>query len=188
MIRCLRRTSREVSARKLCALACDVLPTTTRYITLIRHAESLANAGVRHVKNGGLTQKGIEQAKELSMPMPFDILYVSPMRRCKETLQHSRLEANRMVTLPELREYKGDACDFFEDEPVQRESEATFKARVAHVKLRLRYDNSEHIGLLGHADFFWEFTNVQLGHEHFNVAFKNAQRITFDRDFFLKEP
>lgn len=154
-----------------------------RYLTLIRHAQSFANVGIRHIRNCGLTRKGIRQAKRIRVPFPVDHIYVSPMRRCQDTLMYSGLAAPHVITLPELREYKKDVCDFFDEETMTRESKEGFKSRVAYVKQYVRDNSSsDHLALVGHADFFWEFTNYNLGHEHFNISLDNAECFTVDRE------
>ena len=84
-------------------------------ITLIRHAESefnvLEKAGSigmndRALIDCGLTAKGIEQCRHLRSEKPYDLLLVSPLRRCQQTLRYSQIQYHSSCTMDVLREYK----------------------------------------------------------------------------------
>ena len=81
-------------------------------ITLIRHAESefnvLESSGStaiserqndRDLNDCGITAKGIQQCKELQFDKPFDVILISPMRRCQETLRYSNIRYHSLCQM-----------------------------------------------------------------------------------------
>ena len=155
-------------------------------ITLIRHAESAFNvleeskcSDRQNVSllDCALTPQGIEQCNALSLQ--FDLLLVSPLQRCQQTLQHSNIGYANCVVLHILREYKTDICDFRENEAIIYETEPDIIGRIEATKDVLEWiiaNNTElcSIGLVGHHDFFWYLTSEIIGDERFGTGLDNA--------------
>jgi|SRR6185437_1332200 len=122
-----------------------------------RHAESLANTGIRNV-DAPLSNTGIEQAKKLSGY--FDYIISSPLRRCKETLHYSTIDYKRLIFDENFRERVFDQSDRLLFEPTDLiETDDVFWRRVATFrnnldKLKKRCKPGEKILLIGHAYFF----------------------------------
>ena len=70
-------------------------------IFYVRHAQSYANAGIPRV-DSPLTDMGIDQAKLLDGD--FDLVILSPMRRCQETLHYSNITYKNLYISNNLRE------------------------------------------------------------------------------------
>jgi len=160
-------------------------------VTFIRHGESVFNryGGIQDHVDCGLTSDGREQSKKLDMT--FDLLVLSPMRRCFETLIFSNLKAYRLEYCQLCREHKTDKCDFRCGEPFEIETEEDLLERVKEFKswlisqynqLRQEGIKKPKIGVLTHADFFfylsshWDLKS-QL---RFGQWLKNAETKDFE--------
>lgn len=112
-------------------------------ILFVRHAQSWSNAGHKHIFDSPLTNLGRTQAQNLK----FDTNYIicSPMRRTKETLQHSNITINGENIFTNLdhieineycREKKcGKSSWLLLEKPTNspdRESDSDFLQRIRH--------------------------------------------------------
>ncbi len=59
------------------------------HVTVLRHGESEYNVGNRDLKDCGITDKGRQQAAGLTGH--YDLVVCSPLRRARETLEHSQV-------------------------------------------------------------------------------------------------
>lgn len=141
-------------------------------IYLLRHAESFYNATKIDEINTSLSDKGIKQARELEGE--YDLIYCSPLLRCRQTLQHSKITANDIQILELIREHKTNKCDFMEGEEYKIESELELLQRVCKVKKILEGVKDKKVLLVGHADFFWYLTSKIIDGERFGTWLDNA--------------
>jgi len=130
-------------------------------IRLLRHAESHEGDGVGI--DCGLTEEGKRQASRLSGH--YDLLVLSPMKRCLETVYCSKIKANRTISSDLVREYRISGCDFLDDEPMVCETEDELVARVDRFKALLKEYSEEFntILVVSHADFIWYLTKKDIG-------------------------
>ena len=106
-------------------------------IHLLRHAQSEANsyAGVLQKHDVGITERGKRQAAKVSGD--FDLVVISPMRRCHETLKNSQITYKDIVVDEDARESKWYPSDFKEGEEEIDESVEELTERVARLRERL---------------------------------------------------
>ena len=165
-------------------------------ITLIRHAQTEFNvieeskhndterlSAPNNFINCGLTQTGMFQCNALKFH--FDLLIVSPMKRCLQTLEHSKIRYSQLITLDIFREYKTDFCDFMTDEETVNETEFEIINRTTASKEVLKYimnHNKElrSIGIITHHDFIWYFTSEIIQNERFGTGLQNAEFVTIN--------
>eukprot|EP01083_Nonionella_stella_P100908 285257_1 len=166
-------------------------------ITFIRHGESQFNVTEPNIYNTqnkavspnnalldcGLTHKGIQQCSALNFE--FDLLIVSPLRRCQETVEYSKIEYDRIITLHIFREYKTDICDFMAHEKRIGETENEIINRTNASKHVLQYiindsPDIRSIGIVSHHDFIWYFTSEIIQNERFGTGLQNADFITLN--------
>jgi broad specificity phosphatase PhoE len=157
-------------------------------LTLIRHAESIYNYKLakgqvlQGLEDCGLTKNGIKQAKSLTGS--YDIVFLSPMKRCVETWQHSKIKTNCVITCPLLREYKQDICDFFIGEPQIKETESELLNRIENIKQYLsRYKNNK-CCVITHGDLIFYMTAKKIKiediDEWFGQHLSNAESIEIE--------
>lgn len=103
-------------------------------VHLLRHAESTFNADETCTDHdAGLTPFGALQASRVcdeDTDTRWDIIFVSPLRRCRETLANSRVTHTVVVVDVRLREWRQDPCDFMTHELVELETEDELLDRV----------------------------------------------------------
>lgn len=150
-------------------------------VYLLRHCESIFNIDqTSDIKDCGLTEKGIQQAKLLKGY--YDEIICSPMLRAKQTLEYSNIKSvKRTWYWDEIREVKKDMCDFKEGEEFVIENEDSILERVKTVKEHIKYylipknELKKPIGsllIIGHADFFWYLTSkikTEINEEGFEM-------------------
>jgi len=77
-------------------------------ITLIRHAQSLFNAGQytsqEEIRNCKITDLGKVQCKNLTQS--FDVIIISPLKRAMETYTYSNIKTGKVIVNDLFREYK----------------------------------------------------------------------------------
>jgi broad specificity phosphatase PhoE len=136
-------------------------------IYILRHCQSEFNANHNsETRDCLLTVMGVKQALDLSHPVVFDVVYVSPLSRSKQTLELSGINYRDVVICHLLREIKIDWCDFFNDEDIHLESDDDFRDRLVEFKswfqkeLCFRYPRN--VLLVGHADFFHHMTEKYI--------------------------
>lgn len=134
------------------------MATTT--ITLLRHCEATHNLDTQQQqqqqqRDTSLTERGREQARALHGH--YDLVWCSPLRRCRETLAESGITFTRCehdVAL--LREHITEECDLLLTE---EEGRRDFDARVAQLRLALlAQQGSGRMLLVTHADLIWRLT------------------------------
>ena len=136
-------------------------------IYLLRHCESLYNVSCREGKeddykeyDSPLSSHGKESAKKLAHSIIFDMVYVSPLQRCLDTLQFSNIRYKESIILPLIREMKSHVSDFFKGEDICLEKQDKVLERISTFKKMLEErDKSKNLLIVGHADFFWYLTS-----------------------------
>jgi broad specificity phosphatase PhoE len=132
---------------------------------LIRHAESLFNAGDRTTRDCGLSESGIQQAS--SLYGDYDIVITSNLKRTAETLQRSNITARRVIHPDLFREQIGDSiCDHLEEENgTYRETDEQMAFRMdtakRFIRVLLTQNPNYKIAIITHAFFICHF--VQQG-------------------------
>ena len=137
-------------------------------ITFIRHSESFhnwmnrlqGNCQTETFRDCGITQRGKRQAYHLEHE--FDLLLVSPLRRCQETFDYSNIVANEVRTCALVREKKEDMCDFLENEELVYDTDESFKQQVSKALQYIKTLPYKNIGVITHSEFVWEAFEVDL--------------------------
>lgn len=133
-------------------------------VFFIRHAESTWNAYGDLSKDAGITDKGVRQASLIEGKVSLVIL--SPLRRTKETLVHSKLHASTIMVSPLCREVRGGTpCDYLEDEDVTViETEEEIQQRISDFKsyIDLLSTKYETIAIISHYCFISKITDRLL--------------------------
>ena len=109
-------------------------------VYLLRHAESDYNVDPinKDFIDCSLTLNGQQQAAALNLsPHSFDLILCSPLRRCRQTIDHSSLFQSsshaKLETCLLLREQLKAKCDLLEGEEtevLQEETEESVEKRV----------------------------------------------------------
>lgn len=124
-------------------------------IYFTRHAQSTENIGLSMI-DSPLTDEGRKQATKLTGN--FDIVIVSPLRRCQETLHYSQIKYNRLIVNNNFREriFSETNCLMFEYE--HEESDEIFFGRTRKFQDELeaicKENPNAQILLVGHSYFF----------------------------------
>ena len=135
-------------------------------ISYIRHAESTFNENPNdNTPDCGLTQKGIEQAKNLCGQ--YDCIFISPLKRAKDTLKLSRIECDNVIETGLLREVRRDPCDFLEHEIqiVETIDEVIERAKKANEFIH-KNKLSNNIAVLAHWEIIWYMTDYEIDLEN----------------------
>ena len=158
-------------------------------IHYLRHAESKfnavqkANKGVNldhmtHLVNAPLSDYGQGQASQIKGQ--YDLVLLSPMRRCRQTLQHSQIEWVRLQELSVLREFMTDVCDFMEGEERKIETHEQLADRILAIKEFLLYvrdlQKYKTVLIVSHGDLYYQM---------FGQWLESAQIGTIDLESFL---
>jgi broad specificity phosphatase PhoE len=162
-------------------------------VYLLRHAESEYN--VDPVNNDfidcSITQKGQQQAAALILPHdPYDLILCSPLRRCRQTIDHSSLPQSSSQAKLEicflLREKVEAKCDLLEDEGIevlQEETNESVEKRVFELNEYLNmlkskeFPNYKKVLLVSHADFLWALTSHRVENEKFGKWLNNCELV-----------
>jgi len=162
-------------------------------VYLLRHAESEYN--IDSVNNDfidcSLTMNGQQQAKALDLSQhSFDLILCSPLRRCRQTVDHSLLLQSSSHTKLEicflLREQVKAKCDFLEGEEtevLQEETEESVEKRVHELNEYLKtlkstnIPNYKKVLLVSHADFLWNLTSYTVENEKFGTWLNNCELV-----------
>lgn len=117
-------------------------------IHFLRHAQSRTNAYNIDERNPGLTKLGKKQAGFISGD--YDLVIISPFRRCVETLENSLVKFKSIVVTDECREYKRSLRDsnFLEEEEPNIEKFGDFLLRVEKFKSLLSEYSKNHKKIL----------------------------------------
>jgi len=129
-------------------------------VTFIRHAESTHNATGDEGPNSPLSERGMQQARELKGS--YDLVIVSPLRRTMQTYANSKIEAGYVLVTPSVRETTplGIVCNHLENETPQKESAESITQRVAGVFRFLQSRSEKTICVITHHDFAAEFSKL----------------------------
>ena len=123
-------------------------------VQFLRHAESVFNANLTSEKDCDLTEKGIQQASDLSGH--YDIVFCSIMKRTCKTLDYSNLTYGRLVFTDLCREKRIDICDYLphEDE-TQKETDEQLEKRIQSFLYFLKSQASKYqtVLVISHGDF-----------------------------------
>eukprot|EP00754_Rhynchopus_humris_P046481 Rhum_TRINITY_DN6016_c0_g1::Rhum_TRINITY_DN6016_c0_g1_i1::g.18944::m.18944 len=130
----------------------------------------------------GITATGKEQAHNVDLAC--DLLLLSPMRRCRETLESSRVRAAAVEVHSALREHATDMCDFLPGEQPSEESEEAFHERMQGVQAFIGRRGSQLLeegggrpcvlAVLCHSDVIFYLTSKVLDGERFGQWVENA--------------
>ena len=144
-----------------------VLP-ANKHLYFTRHAESWGNVG-KNTIDPPLTDKGILEAKKLVGHV--DCIVVSPMRRCKETLQYSQFTYNTLIINYNFREKITALQDTLLLEKVTVETEEQFKARIKlfNQEILALFEQYDNILLIGHAYYLNLWYNDALPTKHATI-------------------
>jgi broad specificity phosphatase PhoE len=127
--------------------------------------------------NCPLTERGEEQARALTGS--YDLLLVSPLRRAKDTLFFSQLQAKRIVYTPIVSEVYVDSCDEEDrasEEKHAVEDEGHIQNRMSQLISYLKQHQSKKIGVLTHPRFISWFI---LTHVPSSLHFSNTLPVAF---------
>ncbi len=132
-------------------------------VTVLRHGESEYNAGNRDIKDCGITEKGRQQAATVTGN--YDLVVCSPLRRARETLQHSQITYDKLIHIDEAREQRHEICDFYPEEEVVWETNTDMMHRMFKFKQILKDLCKSHDNILvvchGILSRFLTATNVE---------------------------
>src|SRR5579885_3006321 len=148
-------------------------------ITIIRHAESLFNAGLykteQDIINCKLSENGKIQSKQLNHS--FDLLILSPLKRAIETYVNSNIKTKEIMINDLFREYKeNSALNFLENEEVKSETKDELNLRIIEAKEYLKNLPQNNIGIISHGIFIYYFIqNCALSPK----LIHNSEAITF---------
>lgn len=126
-----------------------------------RHAESLENIGISLV-DSPLSDRGRDQARSLGGY--YDLVIISPLRRCLETLHYSKIKYARLEICQTFREIRrSEESEMLLEDPI-RETMEEFKDRIGRFDEWFRetiksYPTGEDedvlkVLLIGHGMFF----------------------------------
>lgn len=149
----------------------------------LRHCQSVANAGGPKTLDTPLSAAGAAAAEKLKGK--YDIVYVSPMRRARETLGRSQIETPKVVVEPLLREIIEDPSDMLA-EGERPEDSAAAAARVARLRDWLR-GVAAHGGsvlVVSHGDLFWRLSSHVLGGTRYGTLLANGDRAVVENRWF----
>ena len=149
----------------------------------LRHCQSVANAGGPVEIDTPLSADGAAAAANLEGS--YDIVYVSPMRRARETLARSRITAPIVVVEPLLREIIEDLSDMLApgESP---EGSAAAAARVARLRDWLRgvAAHGGRILVVSHGDLFWRLSSHVLGGTRYGTLLANGERALVENKWY----
>jgi broad specificity phosphatase PhoE len=162
-------------------------------VLFLRHCESIFNAtGVDEVGlffyltvDCDLSEFGIQQAKQLSLGVVFDVIFCSPLKRCLSTLKYSSIQYKECKVENIFREYKLNHCDFLENEDFSiLETESELQERVDKIKEYLKELNAKEnsILIISHSDLIWNITKEKKEEEYFGKWLKNGEIINISME------
>lgn len=133
-----------------------------RLIYFLRHTESQFNADPinGNTVDCGLTNKGVEQAKQIEGT--YDLVIISPLKRAQQTFYHSNIVAKRIEIWDEVREVVQSMCDILEGEEFKDEIDKEVLARISRFRNKLNGVDAERILVVTHADFVWWLTSKMV--------------------------
>lgn len=126
-------------------------------LQLVRHSVKLPDG-----PDPGLSPLGIRLAQGIDMS-GADVMFVSPMRRTRETLLYNSVPACRIRVVPLFREWQQGISTFTaEEDPNCKEPESEFHARVhnAWQYILNHVKPGQKAVVLSHEDFLFELQRV----------------------------
>ncbi len=141
-------------------------------ITIIRHAQSLANVhGESAGRNPELTAHGHHQSSQLQGQ--YDLVIISPLRRTHQTLASSKIQFDKLIILDECREIRQlNLGDYLDDEIFVDESitNLSHRSNLFLQKLREYQKQYHNILVISHYCFIKHNFNQQLMNcEHMTI-------------------
>ena len=144
-------------------------------LTFIRHCESLSNSlNDSEILNSPLSLKGINDAEKLCGK--YDLIIVSPLRRCQETYKYSKLYAPHIITNELFREHITTITECLENEEFKIESVENLLKRIQIAKEYLNKLDEENICIITHADFVFYFTHKIIDNEYYGIWLDNGNK------------
>jgi broad specificity phosphatase PhoE len=153
-------------------------------IYFLRHGQSTFNLDPKNdFIDCSLTLNGIEQSKSIdfsSFPKHYSLIICSPLRRCIETFNYSKITFDQFEINDLFREIRsGCQSDLLnENENIFIENEEEIKQRINQIKnyfLEKKQLNISNILIITHADLVWNLTAYQIDGENFGTWLNNAQ-------------
>jgi len=153
-------------------------------IYFLRHGQSTFNENPNNdFIDCSLTLNGIQQAMTIdlsSFPNHYSLIICSPLRRCIDTLKHSKLTYDQFEINHLFREIRsGCKSDLLnENENIIMENAEDIKTRINLIKnylLEKKQLNISNILIITHADLVWNLTSYQIDGELFGTWLDNAQ-------------
>lgn len=141
-------------------------------VTCLRHAESVFNRDLTSEKDCDLSERGIQQAEQITGQ--YDVIICSLMKRTRQTLQYSQLSCKHLHFTELCREVRRDICDFLEGEDETKlETEEEIQKRLKEFKqyLKEKTEVGQKVLIICHRDFIHE-----LNHKKGDLP-KNAEFI-----------
>lgn len=136
-----------------------------KYITFIRHAQSIFNSGEETnpalLINCPLSNFGIEQSKKLNLH--FDILIMSPLKRAIQTYANSNIKTKEIIISPYIREQiRGESTWLDFENNLPYESIDDMRKRIKYAMNNIYSLKHENIGVISHGDFLRELFLVEF--------------------------
>ena len=155
-------------------------------IHFLRHAQSTFNVSWCRGKvdefDASITEFGKRQAR--GVRGDYDIVVISPMRRCWQTLENSQITYKEIITLEEGREMKSHhRSDYKQGEEVVPETDDEMFARMEILWKKLREVAAEdkRTLFLGHRKTVLYLTSLIQGRDNNKgLHIKNAQVIEYE--------
>jgi len=152
-------------------------------IHILRHAQSTFNAskGAVDEYDAPITDLGRAQAETVCGH--FDLVIISPMRRCHQTLDTSQITYDEKIVVEDAREMKSHFCDFKEGEIVVRETPEEMFARGQRLKKELiaHANTGKKVLLVAHNKTVFYMTSSWVQNEAQNgVKPKNAELFEYE--------
>lgn len=146
-------------------------------ITLLRHAESIGNVDGKIAEwNCGLTEIGIDQSNKLSGE--YDLILMSPMKRCRETLGLSGIFCKNVEITTLCREIRtGFITELLEGEEIMIETKENLQDRLTKFLLLLKERSEKYnkILVISHCGFIRTMTGITLENaQTLNIVLDNS--------------
>jgi broad specificity phosphatase PhoE len=125
-------------------------------ITIIRHAESLANVGLYHGKDARLSENGKMQASALNGDT--ELIILSPLKRTMETYLHSNIKTQKLLSSELFREMLDGALgNLHENEDHKIETVDMLRSRIKQAIDFLAELKENRVTIISHGMFIWYF-------------------------------
>lgn len=153
-------------------------------IYFLRHGESVFNENPNNdLIDCSLTLNGIEQSKQIdfnSYPNHYSLIICSPLRRCIQTFENSKITFDQFEINDLFREIRsGCKSDLLnENENIIIENEEDIQLRINQINnylIEKKQSNISNILIITHADLVWNLTSYIFNGESFGTWLNNAQ-------------